>query len=157
MKSRPITPPPLAASAVALPVPCPCPHHHSVTLVFLLLSCLPWLVIASPLVTPFLSHCCLLTRSLLPLASHSPRLVVQSLLLLPPLPHVPSSCATTSHQRTYWFLRCLSSCRLRLASALLMPPPPAMRRLAVALPLTMLPFVCVSKGQATMRRRHCPH
>jgi hypothetical protein len=103
----------------------PLSTHHCVTLAFAPPSRLPWLVVASALVAPFLSCRCLLTRFL---------------CLLPPicLLFSPAGCFTTSHCATS-ATNCLSS-RRRLSSTC---------RLVVVLSLVVPLLPCVSSPHAT--------
>jgi hypothetical protein len=157
LKSCPITPPPSAAAVAASPVPCPRLHRRRVTLAFAPPSCLPWLVVASPIVVPFLSRRCLLTRSLhlsplvLPgwLSSHFSlhhlRLTLP-LAALPPLIDAPAGCCVASH------CAASSSCQLSSRHRLSRHASWLSRRL-----LSYRPLVRVSKGRLTMRRRLRPH
>jgi hypothetical protein len=138
--SCPIALPPLAAAAAALPIPYPC-QPAIVSLAFTPPSSLPWLVIASALIAPFLPRGCLLTSSLCllpPICLVLPGWLLRHfslcclhltlpLILPPPLIDTPAGC-------------CVALCHLHLTSDLLMPLPLATRWLAVMSPLIMPPF-----------------
>ncbi len=144
-----------ASSIVALastPLLCCCGHCHcswnGVTLAFLLPSHLPWLVVASPLVTLFLLHCCL--------SMHSIHLLPPVCLPLSPAGHITSHCTTSAARCILSHLYFSLISRLVVALPLVTLPLPcvrsphdttlAMHRLAVVLPLIMPPFRSREQG-----------